>query len=145
MQAHGAVVGLDYALSNDFYVQANYNWNTLITEIRPEVAQIYAFNTPEHKTNLTFGSKRIGDTNLSFSTTWRWQDAFLWESSFAIGTVPAVNVLDAQVSYRIPETKTTVKVGGSNLLDNRYFLNFGGPSLGAVYYVQLTFDSNMTR
>lgn len=142
VQAHGLVIGLEYGLPSNFYVNGNYNWNKLITEIRPEIAQIYSFNTPEHKTNLSFGNKRVMK-NGAFNVTWRWQDTFLWESSFAIGDVPAYNTIDAQVSYRFPSIKTVLKVGGQNLLNHRYFQNYGGPELGAIYYVQLTFDTAM--
>jgi outer membrane receptor protein involved in Fe transport len=100
------------------------------------------FNTPKHKTNITFGNRKLTD-NLGFNVTWRWQAAFLWQSSFTIpanGMVPAYNTLDAQVSYRISDIKSVLKIGGSNLINKPYIQSLGGPSIGAIYYVSITFD-----
>lgn len=137
VKSRGAVLGLDFSLPNNFVLGTNYNWNELLTD--REGGFIFDFNTPEHKFNVSFGNRRLTD-NLGFNVTFRWQDEFDWTSSFANGTVPSVSTLDAQVSYRVPELKSIVKVGGSNITNNRHFLNYGGPNLGAIYYVSLTFD-----
>jgi outer membrane receptor protein involved in Fe transport len=71
---------------------------------------------------------------------WRWQEGFRWESTFAVGNVPSYQTLDAQVSYRLPDIKTIVKLGGSNILNQKYIQNYGGPTIGAIYYLSLTFD-----
>jgi len=88
---------------------------------------------------VSFGNRRLTE-QIGFNLTYRWQEAFNWTSSFASGRVPDVSTLDAQVTYRIPDFKTVVKAGGSNILNNRHFLNYGGPNLGAIYYISLTFD-----
>ena len=97
------------------------------------------FNTPEHKGNITFGNRRV-TKNLGFNIALRSQSAFRWESSFARGEVPAVTTLDAQISYKVSSMKSIFKLGGSNVTNNRYFLNFGGPTIGAIYYLSITFD-----
>ncbi|WP_199222896.1 TonB-dependent receptor [Rhodohalobacter mucosus] len=137
VKSRGAVFGFDYSLPASFLLTANYNWNELITN--QEDSFIFDFNTPEHKVNVSFGNRRITD-QIGFNLTWRWQDEFDWTSSFANGTVPSVSTFDAQVSYRVPDLRSVVKVGGSNIFNNRHFLNYGGPNLGAIYYVSLTFD-----
>ena len=137
VKSHGAVLGLDYSLPNNFLITTNYSWNQLITE-RDE-GFVFDYNTPEHKVNLSFGNRRLTD-NIGFNLTFRWQDEFNWTSTFASGTVPAVSTFDAQVSYRIPNLKSIVKLGGSNITNNRHVLNAGGPNLGAIYYVSFTFD-----
>ena len=71
---------------------------------------------------------------------WRWQDAFLWESPLVTGGVSAYSTIDAQVSYRIPAAKATIKTGGANILNHRYIQYAGGPTLGALYYVAVTLD-----
>ncbi|MFN7838286.1 MAG: TonB-dependent receptor, partial [Bacteroidota bacterium] len=100
------------------------------------------FNTPEHKFNLGFGNRKLTD-KIGFNVNYRYQNAFLWESTFAQGIVPEVGVVDAQVSYKLKNLKSMVKIGGSNLTNERYVLNYGGPTLGAVYYVSITFDELM--
>jgi iron complex outermembrane recepter protein len=137
VKSQGAVFGFDLSLPGGYLLAANYNWNQLITE--SEDGYMFDFNTPEHKTNVSFGNRRLTD-NLGFNLTWRWQDEFDWTSTFANGTVPAVSTFDAQVSYRIPNMRSVVKMGGSNIFNNRHFLNYGGPNLGAIYYVTFTFD-----
>ena len=76
----------------------------------------------------------------------RWQSEFEWQSSFTIpanGKVPAYTTVDAQLSYRLPNLKSVVKVGGSNLANKWYFQSLGGPNIGAIYYISLTFDELM--
>jgi outer membrane receptor protein involved in Fe transport len=137
VRAHGAAVGLTYNLPRNFTIGGNYNFNKLITTIGEDF--LSDFNTPEHKANITFGNRKLTD-NIGFGLTYRYQSAFRWESTFAIGDVPEIHTFDAQVSYRLKELKSIVKLGGSNIFNNRNFQNFGGPTLGAIYYVSITFD-----
>jgi len=51
--------------------------------------------------------------------------------------------MDAQLSYRFNNLKTILKLGGSNILNKRYITFYGGPALGAIYYISLTFDELM--
>ena len=56
------------------------------------------------------------------------------------GRVNAHNLLDAQVSYRIPSLKTVVKLGGSNITNKYIVQAYGSPAVGGLYYVSLNFD-----
>lgn len=141
--AQGFAAGLEYALPKGYKLGANYNWNKLSdAEQLKEDGYLAEFNTPEHKYNFSFGNRKVTD-KLGFNVTYRWQDEFLWESSFAQGLVPAIGTVDAQVSYRLKEMKSVIKIGGSNLGNERYVLNYGGPTVGAIYYISLTFDELM--
>lgn len=137
VEAHGAVIGLTYNLPNNYSIGGNYNFNRMITAF--EEGFLSEFNTPEHKYNISFGNRKLTE-NLGFNLTYRYQTAFRWESSFAQGDVPEVHNVDAQVSYKLKRLKSVIKLGGSNVFNNRYFLNFGGPTIGAIYYVSITFD-----
>jgi iron complex outermembrane recepter protein len=137
VKSRGAVFGFDYSLPRNFLLTANYNWNQLLTE--QNGGFIFDFNTPEHKVNVSFGNRRVTD-RIGFNLTFRWQDEFEWTSSFADGIVPSISTLDAQVTYKVPNLNTIMKVGGSNVTNNRHFMNYGGPNLGAIYYVSFTFD-----
>ena len=77
--------------------------------------------------------------------TFRYQTKFRWESSFAQGDVPAYNTLDAQVSYKLASLKSVLKLGASNLTNKYYIQSLGGPSIGSIYYLSLTFDQFMRR
>jgi iron complex outermembrane recepter protein len=138
--AQGLVFGTEYSFLKGYKVGFNYNWNKLNDELGG--GYLSEFNTPEHKFNVTFGNRKLTN-NLGFNVAYRWQDAFLWESTFAQGEVPAVGVVDAQVSYRLRDIKSVIKLGGSDLFNKRYVLNYGGPTLGAIYYISVTFDQLM--
>mgnify|MGYP006144555861 CR=1 FL=1 len=137
VRAHGAAIGLTYNLPGNFTIGGNYNFNRLISDIGEDF--LNDFNTPEHKTNVTFGNRKLTE-KIGFGLTYRYQTAFRWESTFAQGDVPEIHTFDAQVSYRLKDLKSIVKLGGSNIFNNRNIQNFGGPTIGAVYYVSITFD-----
>lgn len=137
VRAHGAAIGITYNLPKNYSISGNYNFNQLLTDLDPNL--LLGFNTPEHKTNIMFGNRKL-TRNLGFNVAYRYQSGFFWESSFAVGDVPEFHNVDAQVSYKVSNLKTIVKLGGSNILNNRYIMNFGGPTLGAIYYLSITFD-----
>ncbi|MFZ5970214.1 MAG: TonB-dependent receptor domain-containing protein [Bacteroidota bacterium] len=139
--SQGAVLGLTYNLPKGYTVGGNYSWNVLQDAPDPEQF-LSEFNTPEHKVNLNIGNRRVTD-NFGFNVTMRWQDEFLWQSSFTVpanGMVPAYTTVDAQVTYKLSGIKSMLKIGGSNLLNQKYIQSLGGPNIGALYYVSLTFD-----
>jgi iron complex outermembrane recepter protein len=139
ISSQGAVIGLQYNLLKGYTLGGNYNWNVLNNAPSEFFSE---FNTPEHKFNLSFGNRKVTD-KLGFNVSYRWQDAFEWQSSFTIpanGIVPAYSTLDAQLSYRLTGLKSMLKVGGSNIMNQKYIQSLGGPNIGALYYVSLTFD-----
>lgn len=138
--SQGAAIGLTYNLPRGYTIGGNYNWNRLEGGFSDN--NLTEFNTPEHKFNIQFGNRKVTD-NLGFNLTYRWQEAFRWESSFAIGDVPSYATLDAQVSYRMQELKSVVKLGATNLMGDPYIQSLGGPNIGSIYYVSLTFDELM--
>jgi iron complex outermembrane recepter protein len=137
--AHGVTLGLAYNLPKGYQVSGNYNWNSLVDV---PAAFISEFNTPEHKMNLSFGNRKVSE-NLGFNIGYRWQSAFDWQSSFTNYTsypVPAYSTVDVQVSYKVAPMKSTIKLGGSNVLNDKYIMSGGGPNIGGLYYVSVTFD-----
>jgi iron complex outermembrane receptor protein len=107
---------------------------------KPE--DIPAFNTPKYRTTVTFGNAKLTD-NIGFNVAWRWQDAYDWTSTFnqmRPGRIDAFSIVDAQISYKILPIKSIIKIGGSNIFNNKVYQAYGSPSIGAIYYVSLTFD-----
>ncbi|MBL3658488.1 TonB-dependent receptor [Fulvivirga sediminis] len=140
VNAHGFAVGVDYTLPKGFQVGGNVAYNELINEDDLKEKGFNSFfNTPKWRYNLKFSNRKLTD-HLGFSINYRWQDAFFWESSFGEGVIPAFGTVDAQVSYKLPSLKSTLKLGGSNILNERYTTSFGNPRIGAIYYLSLTFD-----
>jgi len=56
--------------------------------------------------------------------------------------IPAYGTFDAQVNYKLESLKTIVKVGANHIgIDNNdYRSRPGGPFVGKLFYVSLTFD-----
>lgn len=140
VRTQGAALGLTYSLPAGYSVSGNYSWNKFLSEYNENA--LNEFNTPEHKVNIQFGNRKLTD-NLGFNITYRWQESFRWESSFAIGDVPAYSTVDAQISYKMSKLKSILKVGGSNIAGKPYLQSLGGPNIGTIYYVSITFDELM--
>lgn len=140
VEAQGFAFGAEYILNGGYTFGGNLSYNDLISQ-EDLIDQGFraSYNTPEWKYNVQFYNRRVTDM-LGFNITYRWQDAFLWESSFGQGVVPAFGTLDAQISYKLPAYNSIIKVGGSNILNERYETSIGNPTLGALYYISLTFD-----
>ena len=138
--SHGWAGGLDYSLPRGFRLTGNVSWNKLIDQ-QDLIDQGFrsSYNTPEWRTNLSFANREVID-NLGFNITWRWQDAFFWEASFGAGVIPAFSTVDAQVSYKVSSIKSIFKLGAQNILDEKYTTGFGNPTMGAMYYISVTFD-----
>ncbi len=139
--AQGATLGLTYFLPANYRVGFNTTWSDFnILDANPN--NIPAFNTPKWKTNLTVGNAKLTE-RLGFNIAWHWQTAFDWYGTFnenRPGKIPAYSVIDAQVSYRLPSLKTTVKLGGNNIGNTYIAQAYGSPGVGALYYVSLVFD-----
>ena len=137
VNSYGWAVGLDYKMINNFELSTNLSYNDVNTVLKPGF-QIQ-FNTPDYRYNLSFGNRKITD-NIGFNLNYRWQNSFLWESAFGVGTIPQIHNIDAQITFNIEKIKTKVKLGGSNLLNNYHTTSFGSANVGALYYVSLLLD-----
>jgi outer membrane receptor for ferrienterochelin and colicin len=140
---YGSSLGVVYNFYKKFTVSGNINYNNIVTSKQSDVF-VTAFNTPRWATNLSFGNREVFK-NVGFNIVWRWQDAFLWESPLANGTVPAYNTWDAQVTYRLPKIKTSIKTGASNIFNQRYIQYAAGPTIGGLYYVAITVDGLLNK
>ena len=133
--SYGAALGLDYLLG-DYNISGNVSYNE-IGEL--PLTYINDFNTPTIRYNLGLGNKAIVK-NVGFNVAYRWQDSFYWNSSFASGDVPAFGTFDAQVNLKVPSVNSMIKIGGTNILNKYYFTSYGNPSVGALYYVGITYN-----
>jgi outer membrane receptor protein involved in Fe transport len=136
----GTSLGIRYNLVKNYNVNVNISYNDLVSTNTSDLF-ITAFNTPKWAVNLSVGNREI-IKNIGFTVAARWQDSFLWESPLASGNIPAYYTIDAQATWRIPDIKTSVKIGATNLLNRRYFQYAAGPEIGGLYYVAFTYDLN---
>ena len=140
VESQGFGVSLDYSLDGGYKIGGNVAYNELISEDDLKAQGFRSsYNTPKWRYNVRVENRNFID-NVGFNVVYRWQDAYFWDSSFGDGVVPAYGTLDAQVSYKLSSYNTILKIGGSNIMNERYETSFGNPTLGAIYYFSLTFD-----
>ena len=141
----GFSIGSNYYFGNYFVANGNYSWNVLNTASDDPI--IPAFNTPEHKYNIGVSGRDLPigpearETVFGFNVNYKWIDGFIFEGSPQFtGFIPSYSLLDAQANVTFGKINTTVKLGASNLLDNRVFQTYGGPRIGLLAYLSLLYD-----
>ena len=143
----GASIGINYFISPQFAFNGNYSWNKL-NEKGTEDPIIPAYNTPEHKFNLGFSARDLHFSseymifrNFAFNVNYKWVEGFKFEGSPQFtGDVPTYDLLDMQISKKIPKHSTTIKIGSSNLLNNLHYEVYGGPYIGRMTYLSILFE-----
>jgi iron complex outermembrane receptor protein len=140
---YGSSLGLTYHFYKTWAVSGNLNYNNIKGNAGADLF-VTGFNTPKWTSNLSFGNRAV-TKNIGFNIVWKWQDAFLWESPLVTGAVNAINNVDAQVTLRMPAAKASIKLGATDILNNRYFQYAGGPTIGALYYVAITLDGLLVK
>jgi outer membrane receptor protein involved in Fe transport len=135
---YGSSFGASYNFHKKFTVSGNVNYNA-INKNKAKDVFVTGFNTPNWFTNISLGNREV-IKNIGFNVVYRWQQSFVWESPLANGTIPAYHTFDAQVTYKLPALKSTVKVGGTNIFNQRYIQYAAGPTIGGLYYVAVTVD-----
>jgi iron complex outermembrane receptor protein len=135
----GAAISVGTKILSDFDISFNYSFAKFGSKGASNPDFEAGFNTPKHKFKMQFGNPDLFE-NFGFNLNFRWQDAFLWQSSFYDGTIDARSVIDAQVNYRMPKFKSTIKLGGANLGGKEYFSAPGVGAIGSQYYVSWTIN-----
>ena len=163
-------LGLDYALGGGYNVAANYaNQIGKITlkdafgNIRkdgygddivnrkmsdPAVSKVQRnfFISPENRFNLSVSNPKV-TKNFGFNIAYRWTDKMWVEQGNTQGdiTLPSWQTIDAAVMYKLPQYKTTIKLGANNLFNKYYSQGYGLAQIGGLYYVSLNFDEFLNR
>jgi outer membrane receptor protein involved in Fe transport len=138
----GFSMGLNYYFAKYFSLAGNYSYNAIVSQSDDPI--IPAFNTPEHKFNIGISGRDIQAgklKNFGFNLNYKWIEGFLFEGSPQFtGFVPTYDMLDGQVNYHFPKVNTTIKLGATNILDNRVFQTYGGPRIGRMAYISLLYE-----
>lgn len=141
VSAQGASAGATYLLDGGYALGGNATLSVFnLRNANPN--NIAAFNTPKWSTNATFGNSNVIN-DFGFNAAWHWQTAYDWYGTFngtRPGRVDAYSVVDLQFNKKLPKFKSTIKVGGSNIFNNRIYQSYGSPAIGAIYYVSIVFD-----
>ena len=135
----GFGVGVSKMLPKNFEISANYNYAEFDFDQSLDPSFEAGFNTPKHRVKGSISNDKVMK-NVGFNISARWNDEYLWQSSFADGMVNAATVLDAQVNLSIPSLKSTLKIGGTNLFGREYQQVLGAGFIGQQYFVSLTIN-----
>jgi outer membrane receptor protein involved in Fe transport len=135
---YGFSAGVKYRFAKGYTLYGNASFAKLQKSTNEDGLED-GFNTPQWITNLGICNddlyKRIGA-----GITFKWQDAYYWQSFLVKGHTPAYATADAQVSYTVASLKFKIKLGATNLLNHYYESFLGGPSIGGLYYSTFTYD-----
>ena len=140
ISSYGLGIGVSKKVFDGFNLGVNYTYAKFEETGGSNPDFEAGFNTPEHKVKVQFGKEKLFK-NLGFNVNYRWQDSFLWESSFYDGMIAARSVVDAQVNYAIPSLKSIIKLGGANLGGKEYFSAPGVGATGSQYYLSWTINN----
>lgn len=142
----------------------NYSYNQLISGADDPI--IPAFNTPLNKFNAGFNARdrKLPFTELKrlgYGLNWKYVEGYTFEGSPQFtGPIPSYDMVDAQVSVKLPKQHLTMKLGASNLFgllplwdkdvlsndrlerafNNDVYLVYGGPQIGRLAYLQLAYE-----
>ena len=148
----GFSLGGNYYLNRELAFNFNYSWNKLVNAGKDTVI-IPAFNTPEHKYNVGLSGRDMiteiplpgGGSytlaNWGFNINYKWIQGFEFQGSPQFtGPINSYGMVDAQINKTFLNLNTTLKLGASNLLNNKVFQVYGGPLVGRLAYVSLNFE-----
>lgn len=144
----GVSLAAKYAIGKGIFAYGNYTYTKLFQPDNSD-GLIPAFNTPEHKINIGFEGRRVYK-GLGFAVNFQWVDGYTWETAYTNRVkaifglletnVPSYHTLDVQVSYEIEKIHSTLRLGASNIYNNKHIEIWGGPKIGAFVYGSWTFD-----
>ena len=131
-------VGFGFGLSKKVYKNfefgVNYNYADYKFDQAKDPSFIPGFNTPRHRVKASIGNTSLFK-NFGFNYNLRWNDKYLWQSTFVDGIVDANFVMDAQINYTVPQMKSTFKIGATNLFGQDYVQVVGAGSIGQQMFI----------
>jgi outer membrane receptor protein involved in Fe transport len=151
VSTQGWSAGGNYFLNKYLMFSGNWSWNHL-NRFGSTDPLIPAFNTPENKFNLgvlgmdidksiRLFKKEIAFNNYGFCVNYKWVQGYRFEGSPQFtGNVPSYWLLDVQISKQIIKWKSILKIGASNITNNKVYQVYGGPAIGRMGYISLTYE-----
>ncbi|GAB3862158.1 TonB-dependent receptor [Hymenobacter terrigena] len=136
---YGGSLGLRYELPSGYLAGANTTYTRLDRTENGDGLED-GFNTPRWAYNLSLGNENAYK-NVGFGLNYRWQQGYYSQTFLVNGTVAAYHTLDAQLSYTVPAPNLRFKLGASNVLNHYYVSYLGGPSVGGLYYLSVTYSA----
>lgn len=136
VKAIGWGISLEYQLGRNFNLYGNV-FSDKLQDV--PTGFVSFFNAPKYRYNIGLRNDDLYK-GLGFNVVMRWQDNNYYEGTFVSGTLPYFTWVDAQVSYRMPKTKSTFRIGATNIGNNYYRTGFGSPAVGGLYYMSYGYN-----
>lgn len=140
--AQGFSIGVNYYFRKNYSITTNYTFAPPVKKSNPDDPIIPGFNTPKNKYNVSFAARNIRN-KYGFNMTYKWVQGFEFTGSPQFtGSIPSYGLLDTQVNYKITAYNATVKLGASNVLNNKHFEAYGAPRIGMLAYASVNIEFN---
>lgn len=130
VRAVGWAIGFEYQLPKRYVVSGNI-FNDELNGV-PQ-GEVTFFNAPKYRFNIGLRNENVHH-NIGFNIMYKWQGDNYYEGTFITGTLPAFGTLDGQITYKIPKTKSIVRLGATNIANLYRRTGFGSPYVGGLYY-----------
>jgi outer membrane receptor protein involved in Fe transport len=129
-------IGIEYQLIKKYFLFGNVFSDKLNGVPAGEVT---FFNAPKYRYNIGLRNENVCH-NVGFNVVMKWQDNNYYEGTFVTGTLPYFTWVDAQISWKVPDTKSVFKIGGTNIGNNYARTGFGSPAVGGLYYISYGYN-----
>lgn len=136
VKSTGWGVGIEYQLMKGYVLYGNV-FSDVLKDV--PVGAVTFFNAPKYRFNAGLRNENVCK-NIGFNVVVKYQDNNYYQGTFISGTLPYFTWVDAQVTYRPVGTKSTFRVGGTNLGNNYHRTGYGSPAVGGLYYVSYGFN-----
>jgi outer membrane receptor protein involved in Fe transport len=134
---YGFSIGLTGHLVKGYTARVNTTY-TKLRKSKNEDGLEDGFNTPDWVANVSVSNANIYK-NFGAAISLKWQNNFYWQSFLIDGNVPAFWTMDAQINYTFQKSNFKLKAGANNLLNHYYYSLLGGPQIGGLYYLAITY------
>jgi iron complex outermembrane receptor protein len=131
VKTYGASFGFNYRMKAAWVLTGNATYAKLDKSENDDGLED-GFNTPDWVFNVGVSSTKLAK-NWGAGINYRWQNTYYWQSFLVNDWVPAYGSLDAQVQYRFSSMPVSIKLSGTNVLNQPYYSFVGGPQIGSMY------------
>ena len=135
----GVGVGLSRKMFGNYDFGISYNFAQFDFDQAKDPGFEAGFNTPKHRVKASVGNEGLFE-NFGFNASLRWNDEYVWESTMVDGVIASATVVDAQINYGLPNWKSLIKLGATNIGGKEYTQVLGAGSIGQQYFVSWTIN-----
>jgi outer membrane receptor protein involved in Fe transport len=136
VRALGWGLGFEYQLPKKYVVFGNV-FNDELNGV--PTGEITFFNAPNYRFNIGLRNENIHH-NIGFSIIYKWQGDNYYEGTFITGTLPSFGLVDLQISYSMPKSKSIIRFGATNFSNGYNRTGYGSPAVGGLYYMSYGYN-----